>query len=102
MNTINQTDEFRSWLAGLKDKTLKGAVLGRITRAAQGLFGDCHNVGDGMWEVRIHTGGGARIYYVRDGLKVYLLINGGGKKEQDADIAAARALWQSIQQERKT
>jgi putative addiction module killer protein len=101
MNTINQTDEFRNWLSGIKDKTLKGAVIGRITRAAHGSFGDCHDVGDGMWEMRVHVAGGARLYYVRDGLTVYLLISGGGKKGQDADIAAAKALWASILKERR-
>ncbi|HEY4353652.1 MAG TPA: type II toxin-antitoxin system RelE/ParE family toxin [Paraburkholderia sp.] len=101
MNTINQTDEFRSWLGTIKDKTLKGAVIGRITRAAHGSFGDCHDVGNGVWEMRIHIGGGARVYYVRDGSTVYLLLSGGDKKGQDADIAAAKALWTSILKERK-
>lgn len=100
MNTINQTDEFRTWLAGIKDPVLKAAVLGRIARAALGTFGDSHDVGDGMWEMRIHLGAGARLYYVRDGATVYLLLNGGTKKGQRADIAAAKALWKKISMER--
>ena len=101
MNTINQTDEFRAWLAGITDKALKGTVVSRITRAANGVFGDCHDVGDGVWEMRIRLGAGTRLYYVRDGLTVYLLLDGGGKKGQNADIAAAKALWGKIQKERK-
>lgn len=101
MNTINQTDKFRSWFGGVKDASLKGTIVGRITRAQQGQFGDCHDVGDGVWEMRIHTHGGVRLYYVRDGLTVYLLLHGGGKNGQDADIAAAKKLWTQIKKERK-
>ncbi|WGS52910.1 type II toxin-antitoxin system RelE/ParE family toxin [Paraburkholderia sp. D15] len=101
MNTINQTDEFRAWLLGIQDATLKGAIVARINRAQHGLFGDCHDVGDGVWEMRIHLGAGTRLYYVRDGLTVYLLLDGGGKNGQNADIAAAKTLWSKIRKERK-
>lgn len=101
MNTINQTDEFRLWLSGIQDAGLKGVVVARIGRAQQGLFGDCHDVGDGVWEMRIHVGAGTRLYYVRDGLTVYLLLDGGGKNGQAADIAAAKKLWSKIRKERK-
>lgn len=101
MNTINQTDKFKQWLTRISDKTLRGAVVGRINRVAHGLFGDCRDVGDGLWEMRIDLGGGIRIYYVRDGLDVYLLLDGGGKNGQSAQIAAAKKLWAEIRKDRR-
>ncbi|WP_256701363.1 type II toxin-antitoxin system RelE/ParE family toxin [Caballeronia sordidicola] len=100
-NTINQTREFSSWLLSVKDLSARATILVRIKRAAKGNFGDCHDVGESVWEMRIHTGAGYRVYYVRDGLSVYLLLAGGCKQGQVADIARAKAMWQRIRQERK-
>nr|WP_231937339.1 hypothetical protein [Caballeronia udeis] len=49
----------------------------------------------------VHTGAGYRVYYVRDGSTVYLLLAGGSKQGQISDIARAKAMWQRIRQERK-
>ena len=100
-NTINQTREFSVWLLGITDLLARAAVLIRIKRAALGNFGDCHDVGDSIWEMRIHTGAGYRVYYVRDGLTVYLLLAGGNKQGQVPDIAQAKAMWRRIKQDRK-
>jgi putative addiction module killer protein len=100
-NTINQTRDFSVWLLGVTDVLARAAILVRIKRAALGNFGDCHDVGSSVWEMRIHTGAGYRVYYVRDGLTVYLLLAGGSKQGQIADIARAKAVWQRIKQERK-
>ena len=89
-NTINQTHDFSVWLLGVTDVLGRAAILVRIKRAALGNFGDCHDVGGSVWEMRIHTGAGYRVYYVRDGLTVYLLLAGGSKQGQIADIAERR------------
>lgn len=101
MNTILTTEAFDEWLASVKDQSVRGSVLSRINRAAHGNFGDNHDVGDGLWEMRIDKGPGYRLYYVRDGLAVYLMLGGGDKSSQNADIKAAKSLWTSIKQERK-
>ncbi|MDB5837995.1 MAG: addiction module antitoxin RelB [Caballeronia sp.] len=100
-NTINQTHDFSVWLLGVTDVLARAAILVRIKRAAPGNFGDCHDVGSSVWEMRIHTGPGYRVYYARDGLTVYLLLAGGSKQGQISDIARAKAMWQRIRQERK-
>ena len=79
-NTINQTRDFSVWLLGVTDVLARAAILVRIKRAALGNFGDCHDVGGSVWEMRIHTGAGYRVYYVRDGSSVYLLLAGGPSK----------------------
>jgi len=100
-NTINQTHDFSVRLLGVTDVLARAAILIRIKRAALGNFGDCHDVGGSVWEMRIQTGAGYRVYYVREGLTVYLLLAGGNKREQISDIARAKAMWQRIKQERK-
>jgi putative addiction module killer protein len=100
-NSINQTREFSVWLPGITELLARAAVLIRIKRAAPGNFGDCHDVGESIWEMRIHTGAGYRVYYVRDGLTVYLRLAGGNEQGQVSDIAQAKATWRRIEQERK-
>ena len=100
-NTINQTRDFSVWLLGVTDVLARAAILVRIKRAALGNFGDCHDVGGSVWEMRIHTGAGYRVYYVLDGSSVYLLLAGGTKQRQVSDIARAKTMWQQIRQERK-
>ena len=92
MNTILRTSVFRDWLAGVKDLKSRAAILVRIDRAALGNFGDCGPVGDGVYEMRIHTGPGYRLYYVQRGKTVYLLLCGGHKGSQARDIKKAKRL----------
>jgi putative addiction module killer protein len=99
--TINRTDTFSLWLSSLKDAKTKGAITARITRASCGNFGDCRDVGDAVCEMRLDLGPGYRIYCVRDGLTVYLLLCGGDKSSQAADIGTAKKMWKKIKEERK-
>ncbi|MEQ8227372.1 MAG: type II toxin-antitoxin system RelE/ParE family toxin [Rhodospirillales bacterium] len=92
MNTILQTSVFRDWLAGVKDMKARSMILLRIDRAALGNFGDCEPVGDGVYEMRIHTGPGYRLYYVQRDKTVYLLLCGGQKGSQARDIKKAKKL----------
>ena len=70
----------------------------RIDRAEDGNFGDCEPVGEGVSEMRIHYGPGYRVYYGLAGHRLVLLLCGGDKRTQDADIARAVAYWQDWQQ----
>lgn len=79
----------------MKDLTAKQRIAKRINRAIDGNFGDHHSVGDGVSEMRIDYGPGYRVYYAKEGTTVYLLLCGGDKRNQDADIAKAKALWET-------
>jgi putative addiction module killer protein len=78
------------WLEGLADAKTKARILTRIGRAEQGNFGDFKALGDGISEMRIDFGPGYRIYYSQVEGKVVLLVEGGDKKSQKADIKRAK------------
>jgi putative addiction module killer protein len=89
MNAFLRSDEFDSWLSGLKDKVAKARIVQRIDAAIAGNFGDCAVVGEGIYEMRIHIGPGYRIYFTRRADVVYLLLVGGNKSSQRRDIRRA-------------
>jgi probable addiction module antidote protein len=68
---------------------------------AGGNFGDCKPVGDGVWELRVDWGPGYRVYYAMAGKHLVLLLAGGDKRKQQADIDAAIARWSDWQQRRR-
>lgn len=96
MNTVNQTSEFAGWLRGLTDKKAQVRIVARINAAACGNFGDAKPIGDGISEMRIDFGPGYRLYYTRVGAIVYLLLCGGDKSTQKADIGKAKALAKGL------
>lgn len=90
--TIVQTEIFRDWLDGLRDRKVRVRIGDRLKRIASGNTGDTKSVGDGVQELRLHFGPGYRIYYMwRDGLLI-ILLNGGDKSAQARDIAKAKTL----------
>ncbi len=99
MNTLIQSPEFASWLAGMKDLSSKARITNRILRAQGGNFGDCAAVGEGISEMRIHYGPGYRVYFTRRGEVVYLLLIGGNKSTQPQDIARAKSMLATLPKE---
>lgn len=99
MNTLIQSHEFASWLAGLKDLGGKARIADRIVRAESGSFGDCSSVGDGISEMRIHYGPGYRVYFTRHGEVIYLLLIGGDKSTQAKDITHAKTMVKTLPKE---
>ena len=89
MNTFLRSEEFDTWLVGLKDKIGRARIAHRIRSAEHGNFGDCESVGEGVSEMRIHTGPGYRVYFTRRGDVLYLLLLGGDKSSQKRDIKRA-------------
>lgn len=89
MNTLIRTEEFAQWLAKLRDPKGKARIIARLEAAALGNFGDCEPVGEGVSEMRIHTGPGYRVYFTRQGQVVYVLLLGGDKSTQRRDITRA-------------
>lgn len=95
-------DPYRDWLIGLADRQAQARILTRINRMAAGNFGDHKPIEGGVWELRIDWGPGYRIYYARAGKRIILLLAGGDKRTQKADIRAAISYWVDWQQREKT
>ena len=89
MYTIKRTDEFNAWLLGLKDGLTHRRLLTRLRKATQGNLGDVKPVGKGVFEMREHFGLGWRMYYVQRGAVLIVMLGGGSKSTQAADIVKA-------------
>jgi len=76
-----------AWLSSMLDANGKARILARVRSAEFGNFSDCKPVGEGVSEMRVHVGPGYRIYFMRKGRTVYLLLTGGDKSTQSKDIA---------------
>lgn len=96
MNIIQTTEVFDNWFSELKDRTAKARIQARIDRAEDGNFGDCSPVGEGVSEMRIHTGPGYRIYFKQIGMEIFVLLAGGSKATQQQDIKATLELARKI------
>jgi putative addiction module killer protein len=82
-------DVFDHWLTQLGDARAQAKVAVRIDRLAAGNFGDCKPLRQGLFELRIHWGPGYRIYYTMLSSVCVLLLCGGHKRRQSADIDRA-------------
>lgn len=91
--TRSDKDVFMEWRRQLRDSKAKIAIDRRISRMELGNFGDHRFCRDGVWELRIDVGPGYRIYYAITGTQVVLLLSGGDKRTQDAEIGRACAYW---------
>jgi putative addiction module killer protein len=85
---VRQTIQFRSWFDRLRDDRAKDRIIVRIRRLSLGNFGDVKYF-DGIGEMRIDYGPGYRVYFVRRGNEVIVLLAGGDKRSQRRDIAEA-------------
>jgi putative addiction module killer protein len=94
---VRQTDRFKAWLTGLRDERARAQILKRLDRAGQGNLGDVAPVGGGVSEMRIFYGPGYRVYFVQSGSELIVLLCGGDKSTQRADIAEAKALAKELE-----
>jgi putative addiction module killer protein len=92
MIEIRETDEYRSWFEGLRDLNAQMRIGVRIRRVSLGNFGDVKPVDDGVSELRIPYGPGYRVYFIRRGDTVVVLLAGGDKANQRRDIERAKEL----------
>jgi putative addiction module killer protein len=99
--TEDERDIFQEWVQKLRDSLAKGQVLKRVNRMEDGNFGDHKFCRDGVWELRIDQGPGYRVYYAQAGAVMLLLLCGGDKDTQDADIERAVGYWQDWQRRLK-
>ena len=92
-----QTQNFQRWLAGLRDLGARSRVLARIERLRSGNPGDIKPVRGGLSELRIPYGPGYRVYLIRQGETLIVLLAGGDKSSQTRDIERAIALAQGLE-----
>ena len=87
---LTETDEFHRWLGSLADRRAATRIVDRLKRASNGNFGDVKPADSGVSEMRIDYGPGYRVYFFRRGKELVILLCGGDKKTQSADIALAK------------
>jgi putative addiction module killer protein len=92
MVELIKSETFDRWLRDLRDIRAAVRIQIRLDRLAAGNSGDVKPVGDGVSEMRIDYGPGYRVYFMRRGLLIVVLLCGGDKSTQDKDIAQAKAI----------
>ena len=99
--TPSGRDPYQDWLDGLRDLTGRVAIQRRVDRVAAGNLGEHKFLHDGVWELKIDVGPGYRVYYAPERGARVLLLCGGSKRTQTADIKTAVQYWRDYQQRRK-
>ena len=93
----DNTDYYQEWLDGLRDLKARVTIQRRVDRLMSGNCGDHRFCKDGVWELRMDIGPGYRVYYARAGQTIVLLLCGGDKRTQEADLNRAVEYWQDYQ-----
>ncbi len=96
MIQIRKTDVFAKWINGLRDIKARARILVRVERLAAGNPGDVKPVGEGVSELRIDHGSGYRVYFIRRGNELIVLLAGGDKRTQAKDIRIALNLARNL------
>ena len=96
MVEIRKTELFAKWIDNLRDVQAKARVLVRIERLASGNAGDVKPVGEGISEMRIDYGPGYRVYFIKRGNELIILLAGGDKGSQASDIKTALRLARNL------
>jgi putative addiction module killer protein len=92
----NGDSPFARWFNNL-DATAAAKIATVLYRLEQGNFSRVESVGGGVCERKINFGPGYRIYFGKDGETLVILLGGGSKKRQQADVKAALSCWQDYQ-----
>jgi putative addiction module killer protein len=98
MIEIRETDFYKKWFNSLKDKKAKARIDIRIKRVSLGNFGDVEPVGKGVSELKIDYGAGYRVYFIKQGNILVILLCGGDKSTQSKDIQKAHDLAQQLKE----
>ncbi len=93
---IRQTEVYARWFRRLRDREARVRIDGRIRRLSLGNPGDVRPVGEGVSEIRIDYGPGYRVYFVRLGWALVVLLAGGDKDSQERDIRRALELARGL------
>ena len=92
-----QTSVFADWHGSMRDRRASAKINDRLLRAANGNFSDHKSVQGGVFEMRIDIGPGYRVYYFLHGAALVILLCGGDKRTQKADVAEAKRLKAEIE-----
>lgn len=95
MIEVRQTDAFRDWLDGLGDRRAAEKIAQRIIRVQAGLRGDVKFF-SGVGELRVDYGPGYRVYFIKRGAALVILLRGGDKRGQRKDIERAKAMAKEV------
>lgn len=98
MIEVRKTAQFTKWFDSLKDRKGRARIQARIDRVEMGHFGDAEPVGEGVSELRIFYGPGYRVYFVQSNAVVVILLSGGDKDSQQADIAKAKEIARQLEE----
>ena len=95
---VKVLDEFSDWLKSLKDGLTRQRLSKRLRKVKLGNLGDVGPIGEGVFEMREHFGPGWRMYYIQRGEALIVMLGGGDKSTQQADIRRAIALAKSLEE----
>ena len=95
-------DVFAAWIVSLRDQQAAARIASRVERICAGLVGDCKPLAEGVWELRVDWGPGYRVYYARTGGKLLLILVGGDKRKQKAEIETALEYWKNWKRRNET
>ncbi len=93
MFEIIETSEHWRWFEALRDREARRRIQTRVRRLTVGNPGDFESVGGGVHELRVDYGPGYRVYFMRQGMALIILLAGGDKSTQARDIARAKRLF---------
>ena len=96
MVEIRKTENYLQWIDNLRDHQARARILARIERLALGNPGDVKPAGEGVSELRIDFGPGYRVYFTKRGREIVILLAGGDKATQSADIRIALRLARNL------
>ena len=83
---------YRKWFEKIENTTTQNRIITRINRLKFSNYGDCKNLGDGIYELRMFFGKGYRVYFSEVNKTIILLFCGGDKSSQSEDIKKAKML----------
>lgn len=83
---------FDTWFRGLRDIRAKARIAARLDRMTDGNLGDVKPIGHGISELRIDYGPGYRVYFMRSGVVLVVILAGGDKRTQAIDIKTAQRI----------
>ena len=96
MYEIETTEEFDAWLHNLRDISIRGFIVKRITIMSSGSLGETRSLGGGLFEAKIRHGPGYRLYFVNKGNRIIVLLCGGDKSTQSDDIKKAKEMAKEL------
>ena len=99
MYTVQLTEGFRAWLKSLRDRRANTAIVLRLQLVVAGSLGDWRPVGGNVSEMRIRVGAGYRIYFIRRGRGIIVVLAGGDKSSQRKDIERAMQIATQLERE---